>query len=401
MSLEKNSRRIAFIICVNNQLYFDECRYYIEQLSVPAGYKIDIIDVREAVSMCAAYNLAMQSSDAKYKIYLHQDVFIVNKEFIQRILDIFTRNEKVGMIGMIGGNGMPKTGVAYLAWNAGIVDCREPDLSYRLICGKDIKENIFVDAVDGLLMATQYDIPWREDLFHNFDFYDVSQSFEMRKRGYKILVPFQEEPWVIHDSSFAKLNHYDKNRKICLQEYPEYFTEEDGFEFMYHEEWEQLSEELAKEVNHLLDCGEWNSVTSIIEAYHKNNMKNSMLETYAVMAELYSEGFFKDTFGYDAIYQKYIHTKFLLRRLEAGMPEESYEDLINAVKKEEISCNAIMTMILHFVLDKEPVLCRIEKCYRMTGNKAAEKEIRKIRMAVQNRAIPVAYSKRIQEGINL
>ena len=63
------------------------------------------------------------------------------------------------------------------------------------------------------MIATQYDIPWREDLFTHFDFYDVSQSFEMRRAGYKVLVPYQETPWVIHDSSFAKLTYYDEARK--------------------------------------------------------------------------------------------------------------------------------------------------------------------------------------------
>lgn len=38
-----------------------------------------------------------------------------------------------------------------------------------------------VDAVDGLLMMTQYDLPWRDDLFSDFDFYDVSQAFEFRR----------------------------------------------------------------------------------------------------------------------------------------------------------------------------------------------------------------------------
>ena len=32
---------------------------------------------------------------------------------------------------------------------------------------------IEVEAIDGLLMATQYDIPWREYLFYMWVFYDV------------------------------------------------------------------------------------------------------------------------------------------------------------------------------------------------------------------------------------
>ena len=48
---------------------------------------------------------------------------------------------------------------------------------------------IDVEAIDGLIMITQYDIPWREDLFQKWDFYDVSQSMEFIRHGYKVAVP--------------------------------------------------------------------------------------------------------------------------------------------------------------------------------------------------------------------
>lgn len=31
-------KKIAFIICVNDEEEFEECRYYLEQLFVPDGY---------------------------------------------------------------------------------------------------------------------------------------------------------------------------------------------------------------------------------------------------------------------------------------------------------------------------------------------------------------------------
>lgn len=76
----------------------------------------------------------MQSSDAKYKVYLHHDVFIKEPKFIFYLLERFRSAPDVGMIGMVGGCGRPKIGVAYLAWNKGTVDCREPDFAYQLIC---------------------------------------------------------------------------------------------------------------------------------------------------------------------------------------------------------------------------------------------------------------------------
>ena len=232
-----NDKKIAFIIAVNNEQYFEECCFYIHRLSVPAGYDIDIIAIREADSMCAAYNAGMNNSDAKYKVYMHQDVMIRNVQFIENIIKIFKQNLKVGMIGMIGGTCMPETGVIYRAWDIGMVDCRDPDMAYYLEGQQNMpKKDVIVEAVDGLLMATQYDITWREDLFTHFDFYDVSQSFEMRKAGYQVLVPYQKTPWVIHDSGFAKLTYYDEERKKCKKEYPQYLYADNGFEFTYDRE---------------------------------------------------------------------------------------------------------------------------------------------------------------------
>ena len=116
-------RKFAFIIAVNNEIYFEECTYYIKRLRVPEGFSVDILAIRDADSMCAAYNAAMQSSDARYKVYMHQDVMIRNVHFLERIIELFMQNDNVGMIGMLGGNQMPKTGMTYLAWYVGAVDC--------------------------------------------------------------------------------------------------------------------------------------------------------------------------------------------------------------------------------------------------------------------------------------
>lgn len=76
-----------------------------------------------------------------------------------------------------------------------------------------------VEAVDGLLIATQEDLPWREDLFTGWDFYDISQSMEFRKKGYKVVVPHMEIPWCLHDDGYINLDHYFKWRDVFLKEY--------------------------------------------------------------------------------------------------------------------------------------------------------------------------------------
>ena len=74
-----NSNKIAFIICTNDELYFNECLHYINHLSIPEGFTVDVISIENAEYMTKAYNEAMNQSDAKYKVYMHQDVFILNK----------------------------------------------------------------------------------------------------------------------------------------------------------------------------------------------------------------------------------------------------------------------------------------------------------------------------------
>lgn len=90
-------------------------RHYINRLLLPEGFERDVIGIEDAPSMCAGYNAGMQSSDAKYKVYLHHDVFIKEPKFIFYLLERFCSAPDVGMIGMVGGCGMPKTGVAYLS----------------------------------------------------------------------------------------------------------------------------------------------------------------------------------------------------------------------------------------------------------------------------------------------
>ena len=73
----------------------EECVFYIDELIVPEGYEVDILTIAEATSICGAYNLAMQKSEAKYKIYLHQDVFLLKKNLLQEMLDDWCgRNDK-------------------------------------------------------------------------------------------------------------------------------------------------------------------------------------------------------------------------------------------------------------------------------------------------------------------
>ena len=172
--------------------------------------------------MTSGYNEGMRASEAKYKVYLHQDVFIVNPDFIQDILDIFRRDELIGMIGMVGAQRLAHNGIMWEGSRCGgLYDWRITHTEESWMEETGFRE---VEVIDGFLIATQYDIPWREDLFDKWDFYDCSQSKEFARRGYKVVVPKMEKPWCLHDSGYVSMKDYDGERQKFLEEYCQELT---------------------------------------------------------------------------------------------------------------------------------------------------------------------------------
>lgn len=162
----------------------------------------------------------MRSSKAKYKVYLHQDTFIVNSDFIGNCLDIFEKNPQIGMIGNVGVKKMPHSGVMWEAERYGMLYEQHIYETKLLSNAIDLEsEYMEMDAVDGFVMVTQYDLPWREDLFDKWDFYDCSQSREFIRQGYYVVIPNMKGPWCVHDCGFVNLKDYEIERKKFVAEY--------------------------------------------------------------------------------------------------------------------------------------------------------------------------------------
>lgn len=217
-----DEKKICFIICSNNKDYLSECQLYIKRLLSPPDYSTEILVVEEATSMTSGYNSAMLQSNAKYKIYLHQDVFITDLYFLFELIDIFKLDSKIGIIGMTGTPKLPASGIMwqgpryYSQYTIGNLDINQC-YNRAVVNTNSILE---VDAVDGFLIATQYDIPWRSDIFDGWDFYDISQCYEFKKRDYKIVVPNLKKPMCVHDDDYIlNLECYDKYRIVFLNEY--------------------------------------------------------------------------------------------------------------------------------------------------------------------------------------
>ena len=219
---------ICFISNVNNEAEYEGAKNAILELEIPSDYKIEILGVRHAVSMAAGYQQAMEASNAKYKIYLHQDVFVINPRLISNLLDIFQSDIKVEMIGVAGAaklrQDQPAWWISELSTLFGTCYTRlsenEMVRNYYGEVPGGPGAYVHVAAIDGLFMATQYDLPWRADLFHGWHFYDISQSREFINAGYNVVIPYQQEPWVIHDCGRKPLDDsYYENMRIFKENY--------------------------------------------------------------------------------------------------------------------------------------------------------------------------------------
>lgn len=217
-----DSHKICFIMCSNDDFLAEECLLYISQLEVPKGYCVDTKVIHHAPSMAAGYNQAMRESDAKYKVYLHQDVLLIHKMFLADMLSLFAAHPQIGILGPVGNTSLALDGCP---WSDGMhrrIGELYSDLIYKkehCIFSKIKGEYEEAVVLDGLLMATQYDLPWREDLFQGWDFYDCSQTLEFWKAGYQAAVPYMEKPWCLHDNDILHLEHYETWRRLFEKEY--------------------------------------------------------------------------------------------------------------------------------------------------------------------------------------
>lgn len=220
-----NEKSIAYILCANSEEYVEEVVEYISYQKIPEEYDVNVYVIYNAKSMTQGYNAGMHLSNARYKIYIHQDTFIFDPDYTWSIVQELKKGE-YRMLGVAGAGKMSPDGVW---WNCNPLDkhlCLYQDTILSMLPSvTESPENEFVPTVclDGVLIATSLDMEWREDLFSNFHFYDVSQSYGFNKSGYKVGIYNNKRVGVLHEMSVSKKpqteREYEISRQKFVQEY--------------------------------------------------------------------------------------------------------------------------------------------------------------------------------------
>jgi hypothetical protein len=258
------------------------------------------------------------------------------------MLHVFQSDEHIGLFGCIGTDVLPLHAHAVGTYNVGVVrhNCTPSLLKKRQ------NENltpIDVEALDGLLLATQIDIPWREDLFDGWDFYDISQCFEMIRHGYRVVVPYQDEPWCYHDNNYSKMVNYQKYCGRFVDEYQDikHFIHAENSEKM--RELNELKEESYRQMINLVDAGEKTALREMFEKIENRGYLH--LRAFEILADIVGaeeqaggQRFWQQGDTWETLSKKLALLRYAVKRREFNADDERlWSDITKSFSAEAIA----------------------------------------------------------------
>ena len=321
---------------------YDECLFYINNLVIPDGFSVETFAITDAISMTSGYQYAMKQSDAKYKIYLHQDVFITNQHFIIDLIDIFNSNEKIGLVGMIGTTNLLEDNLAITSWNVGAIyhNCTPKKLIFATDSLQKYSE---VEAVDGCIICTQADLNWREDIFDGWDFYDISQCLEMKRNNFICAVPTQSRPWVYHNNTYSKMTNYYHYQNKFACEYQDIKPFKQIVPSAQKVSFDNLKENSRNQIKAIIDRGEKDSLITLFS--DPNSCGYLHLRDFEIISQIAkyqrhtNNELFWSNDSFDELHGKLQQIRFALTRnhfnFENNLPEFSLlygEEIIALIK---------------------------------------------------------------------
>lgn len=186
---------LCFAIYNTNPSEYSDNLIYINEQQSPENIQIECLSVEDAEDKYTAYNEIMMASDAKYKVYIESDTYIVNKNFVKDVIRIFQQDSTIGVIGILGAKSLPQD--EKKVYGKVIYDSLEHGAYVKeYFMPENVWEN--VDTIEDILIVTSCDIPWQGGCSQNNINKQHCQAIQ--KAGYKIVVARQEIPWCLKET---------------------------------------------------------------------------------------------------------------------------------------------------------------------------------------------------------
>ena len=198
MKLDEN--KILFVVQKQSEDNYKACMQSIQDLEIPEGKETKTCTwslTKTDASYSQLYNAVISKNNAKYKIYLPDTTCFVNEKALFDILKIMESDYEIGMLGICGAKSLPVSGI----WQEAE---QKIGSLYTLQADGNVSEIKYdlpkaeyeeVQSISTVLVATQYDLPWRD--VANGDLCAAAQSLEFIRQGYRVVVPAQKQAWCL------------------------------------------------------------------------------------------------------------------------------------------------------------------------------------------------------------
>ncbi|PLR78238.1 hypothetical protein CU633_06900 [Bacillus sp. V3-13] len=211
-----SNKQICFIYQVKDERKFLESIEYIKALHVPEDHAIEIITIHHP-------NEVNDKTNANYKIFISEDVFILDKNFLLQLIKVFNDDSSLGLLGVAGSKIIPES-LIWLESNHKVgqfYTSRQGHIS-RIAYSEstnDLYEE--VSLLEGSLLATQLNFDYlsfnKEEILFN-----VELSLETAKKEFRVGVINNDEPFVLLDKPLGKFkrgSHYKEAKQAIVNHY--------------------------------------------------------------------------------------------------------------------------------------------------------------------------------------
>lgn len=196
----KKEKEVAFFVRKSDEALYRACLESLQALHLPVGYEAELFTLTAEKPYAAQANKALTLSDAKYKIYINDDVRLVRSQSIEELLTVF-EDVSIGMVGVLGSQSLPRDGnVLGSDYKRGVVYVPTGrDLSEMRFGEVSEEETADVRFLLPSFYATQMDLPWDEE--YETQYYALlAQCRSFEEIGSRIVTSLAKEAWCAYQS---------------------------------------------------------------------------------------------------------------------------------------------------------------------------------------------------------
>lgn len=222
-----NNSGILFVIEKTSDDNYAACEKSIRELKIPVGFELNIAQwiPNEKMDFIKMHNYFRLHSGAQYKVYLRDTICAVNENILVEMLDIFSQDQDIALIGVQGAVFLPESGR--------IEDSEQRCGGIYRLDGKEVKEKRYheidgdyqlVHAVDYAFLVERYDLWW--NVSSGPAFWGQAVSMEYWKNGYKVVTPRQPILWCLDIKADIGGKNNEGEQRQFYHEYASYMLEE-------------------------------------------------------------------------------------------------------------------------------------------------------------------------------